>query len=64
MPKPRPEYPPEFKRQMVDLVRLAGRSPESLSREFEPTAQTIRNWVKLANLEAGRLAEAQEKNNR
>ncbi len=30
--------------QIVALVR-AGRSPGSLAREFEPFAQTIRNWV-------------------
>jgi transposase len=29
---------------MVELVH-AGRSPEELAREFEPTAQSIRNWV-------------------
>ncbi len=29
------------------------RTPEELSREFEPTAQTIHNWVKRANLDAG-----------
>jgi transposase-like protein len=28
-------YPPEFRRQMVELVR-AGRRPEELAREFEP----------------------------
>jgi len=37
-------YPPEFRRQMVELVH-AGRSPEQLAREFEPTAQSIRNWI-------------------
>jgi transposase len=44
MGKTRAAYPPEFRRQMVDLVR-AGRSPEELAREFEPTAQSIRNWL-------------------
>ena len=44
MPKSRPPYTPEFRRQMVELVR-AGRTPEELSREFEPTAQSIRTWV-------------------
>ena len=44
MAKTRPPYPPEFRRQMVELVR-AGRSPEELAQEFEPTAQSIRNWV-------------------
>ncbi|NRO99774.1 hypothetical protein GWC77_28610, partial [Paraburkholderia sp. NMBU_R16] len=32
---------------MVELVK-AGRSPEELAREFEPTAQTIYNWVAQA----------------
>ena len=43
MGKTRSAYPPEFRRQMVELVR-AGRSPEELAGEFEPTAQSIRNW--------------------
>ena len=45
MPRTRPPYAPEFRRQMVEMVR-AGRTPEELSREFEPTAQTIHNWVR------------------
>jgi transposase-like protein len=44
MAKTRPPYTPEFRRQMVELVH-AGRSPEELAQEFEPTAQSIRNWV-------------------
>jgi hypothetical protein len=42
MPKFRVPYPPVFRRQMVELVR-SGRTPEDLSREFEPTAQSIWN---------------------
>jgi len=53
MPKSRPPYPPEFRRQMVELVR-AGRTPEELAREFEPTAQAIRNWVRQADRDEGR----------
>ena len=37
-------YRPEFRQQMVELVK-AGRSPEELAKEFEPSGQTIRNWV-------------------
>jgi hypothetical protein len=33
MPRYRTAYPPEFRRQMVDLVR-SGRTPEELAREF------------------------------
>jgi transposase len=53
VPKSVRPYAPEFRRQMVELVR-AGRTPEELAREFEPTAQSIRNWVAQAARDAGR----------
>ena len=53
MPKTRRPYPPEFREQMVALVR-AGRTPEELSREFEPTAQSIINWVAQADRDEGK----------
>ena len=53
MPKTRPPYAPEFRQQMVDLVR-AGRDPQDLSREFEPSAQAIGNWVAEADRRDGR----------
>ena len=53
MPKRhRGPYPPEFRRRLVELVR-AGRTPESLAKDFEPTAQAIRGWVRQADLDAG-----------
>jgi transposase len=48
MPKTHAAYAPEFRRQMVELVR-AGRDPADLAREFEPSAQAIRNWVAVAD---------------
>lgn len=56
MPKTRPPYPPEFRRQMVELVR-AGRSIEELAREFEPSTQAIRNWVAQADRDEGRRSD-------
>ena len=47
-----PPYAAEFRQQMVEMVR-AGRTPEELSREFEPTATTIHNWVKQADRDEG-----------
>jgi transposase len=38
---------------MIELVR-SGRSPESLAKEFEPTAQAIRNWMAQSERDAGR----------
>ena len=49
-------YSPEFRHQMVELVR-AGRSPEELAKEFEPSAQAIRNWVAQAGRDGGRRSD-------
>jgi hypothetical protein len=50
MAKTRPPYTPEFRRQMVELVRVG--------RSFEPTAQSIRNCVGQAECDAGRRGNA------
>ena len=50
MPRTRPPYSPEFRQQMVELVR-ADRTPEELAREFEPSSQTIRNWVQQSGVQ-------------
>ena len=56
MPKNRHPYPAAFREQMVELVR-AGRSPEELGREFEPSAESIRNWIRQADLDVGRRSD-------
>ncbi len=53
MPRSRPQYPAEYRQQMVDLVR-SGRSSDQLACEFEPSAQSIRNWVAQADRDEGR----------
>ena len=52
VPKHRKPYPPEFWLRVVELVR-AGRSPNELAEDFEPSAQTIRNWVAQAKRDEG-----------
>ena len=44
MTRDRSAYPPEFRRQMVDLIR-SGRTPEELAREFELSAASIAGWA-------------------
>ncbi len=56
MPKTRPAYAPEFRQQMVELVR-AGRTPRELAKEFEPSEPTIRSWVAQADRDEGRRAD-------
>ena len=45
MPGTHPPYAPEYRRRIIELAR-AGRSVQELAREFEPSANAIRNWVK------------------
>jgi transposase len=52
MPRTRKPYPLEFRRQIVELAR-AGRSISELAAEFEPSGETIRNWIKQADLDDG-----------
>jgi len=56
MPKSRRPYPLEFRQRIIELVR-SGRSPESLARDFEPSAQCIRNWVRQADRDQGRRTD-------
>jgi transposase len=56
VPKPRPPYPAEFRHRIVELAR-AGRSPESLAREFKVTGQSIRNWLRRSDLDTGRRTD-------
>lgn len=56
MQRYRPAYPSEFRRQMVDLVH-SGRTPEELSEEFEPTAQSLAKWVRQADRDAGKRVD-------
>jgi transposase len=41
---------------LIELVR-AGRSPESLAKECEPSAQCLRNWVAPADRDDGRRGD-------
>ena len=56
MPRSRPPYSEEFRHRRVELVH-AGRSPTALAREFEPSANSIRQWVRHADRDAGRRTD-------
>jgi len=46
-------YPPEFRQKVVELTR-SGRQPDDLATEFELARQTVRNWIRQADLDGGR----------
>ena len=52
MPRTHAPYAPEYRRRIIELAR-AGRSINELAREFEPSANAIREWVKQAALDEG-----------
>src|SRR5450432_589807 len=52
MPRTHPPYAAEYRRRIIELAR-AGRSINELAREFEPSANAIREWVKQAALDEG-----------
>ena len=52
MPKTHAPYPAEYRRRMVEPVR-AGRLLKELAREFEPSVESLRQWVRQAQLEVG-----------
>ena len=54
MPESHPPYPPEFRAEAVRLVREGGRTPDQLARDLGCSGQTIRNWVRQADLDQGR----------
>ena len=56
MSSKRKSYPPEYRQQIVELSR-AGRKFSELAREFEPSEQTLRTWVKQAEVDAGRRTD-------
>ena len=57
MPRSHPPYPPEFRAEAVRLVRSGERNPEELARDLGCSAQAIRNWVRQADLDAGRRSD-------
>jgi transposase len=54
VPRSRPAYPPEFRREAVELVRQSGRPIPNIARELGCSDQTLRNWVRQADVDAGR----------
>ena len=50
VPRTRPPYPDDFRREAVELVR-SGRSVRSVAEGLGVSQQTLRNWVKQTQLD-------------
>ena len=54
MPRSRPPYPEEFRREAVELVRSSGRSVNEIAKDLGVSGQSLGNWVKRAEIDSGR----------
>jgi transposase len=54
MPPTKPPYPPEFRREAVQLAQNTERSIAQVARDLGVADQTLRNWIKQADVDAGR----------
>jgi len=57
MPRPRRFFPPEYKAEVVELIRSTGKTVGQVSRELNLTETAVREWVKRADLDAGRRSD-------
>lgn len=54
MPKSKPPYPEEFRREAVELVRLSGKPIVQVAKDLGVSDMTLRNWLKQADVDAGK----------
>ena len=54
MPKTRSPYPAEFRANAVKLLRSSGKTIPELARDLGCSTESLRNWTKQADRDAGR----------
>jgi len=54
MPRTMPRYPSEFRTRAVGLARTSGKTIEAVAKDLGIAHQTLRNWVRQAEADAGR----------
>ena len=48
MPKSKPPYPPEFRREALELIRISDKPIAQIAKDLGVTEQTLRNWKRQA----------------
>jgi transposase len=54
VPRTRPPYPPEFKAEAVKLARSSEKPLSELARDLGVSTETLRNWHKQQQTDAGK----------
>ena len=53
MPGPTPHYPPEFKREVVELYRSSEKSIPKVAQELGIADESLRRWIRQHEVGAG-----------
>ena len=53
MPKSKPPYPPEFRREALELIKISDKPIAQIAKDLGVTDQTLRNWKRQAEIDAG-----------
>ena len=53
MPRTRPAFPPEFRREAVKLMRESDKPISQLSKDLGVSEQSLRKWRAQARVDAG-----------
>jgi transposase len=54
MPKSHAPYPPEYRAEAIRLVRSSGKPVAQIARQLEVCSETLRLWVRQADIDEGR----------
>ena len=55
MPGPTPHYPPEFKREAVELYRTSGKNKSipKMAEELGISSESLRRWIRQQEIDEG-----------
>jgi transposase len=57
MPNRKSAYPPEFRAEAIQLARTSGKPQTVIARELGMSVETLRLWLKQADLDAGKRSD-------
>jgi len=53
VPGPTPHYPPDFKREAVQLYRSSGKSIPKMADDLGIASESLRRWIRHYEVDAG-----------
>jgi transposase len=53
VPRPKPPYPPEFRREALELLRVSGKPIGQVAKDLGVAEQTLYVWRRKAQIDQG-----------